>query len=125
MSTTATRAPSSAKRWAVARPMPEAAPVTSATLPSTDRDSAVSRAMSHAPAIDAVHPVRLQVHRTGHLHGHEPGTRRTVRAAGGERVQVVVEHPGPQTPLRLGIVVRRRGPPHLEAVALLRHLPVQ
>ena len=42
-STTATRAPSSANRWAVARPMPLAAPVTSARLPSIDRDSEVNR----------------------------------------------------------------------------------
>ena len=42
-STTATRAPSSANRHAVARPMPDAAPVTNTRRPSTDRDSDVRR----------------------------------------------------------------------------------
>src|SRR5215213_4022851 len=50
-STTATRAPSSAKRCAVARPMPLAAPVTSARLPSIDRDREVRRM---APTIRVV-----------------------------------------------------------------------
>src|SRR5262245_60788636 len=42
-SVTATLAPSSANRWAVARPMPLAAPVTSAPRPAIERDSLVSR----------------------------------------------------------------------------------
>ena len=53
-STTATRAPSSAKRCAVARPMPLAAPVTRARLPSIDRDREVRRM---APTIRGV-PLR-------------------------------------------------------------------
>src|SRR4051812_565627 len=44
-SVTATRAPSSANRCAVARPMPDAAPVTSAAFPAIDRLSLLSRAM--------------------------------------------------------------------------------
>ena len=42
---TATRAPSSARRWAVARPIPLPAPVTSATFPATERLPVVSLAM--------------------------------------------------------------------------------
>src|SRR5258705_9690878 len=48
-SKTATLAPSSAKRCAVARPMPLAAPVTSATLPAMDRLSFVSRVIVLRP----------------------------------------------------------------------------
>src|SRR6185503_3374212 len=44
-SRTATAAPSSASRWAVARPIPLAAPVTTATFPSIDRLSWVRRGM--------------------------------------------------------------------------------
>ena len=42
-SVAATSAPSSAKRWAVARPIPLAAPVTTVTRPATDRLNEVSR----------------------------------------------------------------------------------
>ena len=47
-SVTATRAPSSAKRWAVARPMPLAAPVIRTTRSATERESFVSRDMGGA-----------------------------------------------------------------------------
>src|SRR5438309_3541364 len=46
-STTATLAPSSAKRCAVARPMPLAAPVTIATRPAIDRFPTVNLGITH------------------------------------------------------------------------------
>src|SRR4051794_12769206 len=59
-SVTATNAPSSANTWAVARPIPLAAPVTSATLPATDRLLVDSRGLTSPDSTRAA--IRAQRH---------------------------------------------------------------
>ena len=123
-STTATRAPSSANRCAVARPMPDAAPVTSTRLPG-DR-TRQRREAAHARRQRSLPPMPYAARHSARsgCTAMKP-TSGDRRAAGREQVEVVVEHAGPQPMLGLEVGVHRGGAPHLQAVALLGDLPVQ
>src|SRR4051794_29684365 len=110
-STMPTAAPSSARRWAVARPMPLAAPVTTTTLPATDRLSVVRRgtggdAMSprrhdHGPVHEGMEHARVGVvpgtrerQRRGPALAHRAGVQALRRGGVGRAVVVAPPHAG-------------------------------
>src|SRR5262245_66034681 len=99
MSTQATAAPSAARRWATARPMPEPAPVTNAVLPSKRGSITVPRSVhrwfgQHAPepheADGGAAQVQLEL-----LGGKEVAVQRVVAVDAHPAVDVLrrVHHP--------------------------------
>src|SRR5205085_4429037 len=115
-SVTATLAPSSANRWAVARPMPLAAPVTSAVFPAMERFPVVSLGMA-----SAYHPGRGDRRR-------RPGRRGTGGTGRGARGAQTGPPPGGviERPQARGVRVgRRQRPPrapHPRRHGLRRHV---
>src|SRR5215210_7191970 len=86
---TATVAPSAASLSAVARPIPCAAPVTSATVPSSARASLIAPS-DHGPRVggddlpaEVISLLGEEEHRLGYLRGaHEPSQREHLQEAG-------------------------------------------